>query len=130
MKGMYIYHMYCYSHSCFQGDVFTNSHALINFAHKSIIIHHIKNLNTWTNHLVLSFLHNNLGYICRLDRGTKFCSNICVWRGCDIYEMIMCKSYKIIYDKVVRQIPNPRFDGYIWGCTISILDTTVQHERV
>jgi len=38
--------LYCHSHSCFQGDVFTNSHALINFAHESIIIHYIKSLNT------------------------------------------------------------------------------------
>lgn len=45
-EGMYIYHMYCHSHSCFQGVMFTNSHALINFAHKSMIIHYIKNLNT------------------------------------------------------------------------------------
>jgi hypothetical protein len=30
--------------------------------------------------------------------------------------MTMCISYHLVYYKVARLIPNPRFDGCIWGC--------------
>jgi len=40
-----IYWMYCDNHSCFQDDVFGNSHALINFAHENNKFRWITNFN-------------------------------------------------------------------------------------
>jgi hypothetical protein len=47
--------MYCDSQFYFQGDVFGNFHALINFAHESISIWWIIDLNIGTNHLAFEF---------------------------------------------------------------------------
>jgi hypothetical protein len=48
--------MYCDNQSYFQGDVFRNFHALINFAHESINLRWITNPNTRTNHLAFEFV--------------------------------------------------------------------------
>jgi hypothetical protein len=52
--------MYCDNQFYFQGDVFQNFHALINFAHENISLQWIIYLNKGTYHLAFDFVKQHV----------------------------------------------------------------------
>jgi len=55
-----VYKMYCDNQFYFQGDIFRNFHALINFAHESISLQWITNLNKGIDHLAFKFVKQHV----------------------------------------------------------------------
>jgi hypothetical protein len=55
-----VYQMYYDNQYNFQGDVFGNFHALINYVHESIDLRWIKNLTARTNHLTFKLIRQHV----------------------------------------------------------------------